>query len=1065
MKISKAAGGMDLNKYRIILSPEQQSILLELPTHLQIIGEAATGKTELLKAVAHIIFKYNSGRSKCLQPNVSSLAEGVNRILYFIIGDKPYLKENVNSYFSLLDKNLQPLEGEKMAFQVQSIAGNSFSDICDVMLKVLKSIVTKKSVFILVDECYHWFGNIEISQYLSSFKGCWIASVLTGQQPTKVLPFSFSFRCMAIRNLRRIYRGTKAITLASSSLSLSSNNGTFYLANKFSYIQSHNDMKIEDIEELTGLCKNENDSLVVIFRGRDGTEKLQDSSVPFSGKTEYKKGQFQEIDLQKEKIDDELVYLLRYTGAEWKSVIIILDLSLKEFQLNNDMIYLLLSLCTSRALCRCLILCQEDIKDNLQKRVYPSRMIQDVRLGKCQSVTDLQDNEIMNEFLSVSGLSPLTAAAGAHNLDFIENFAIKCKKDSLLNKREIVETHLYLTEPLPNQRMVDFTRTILTLSEHLTPNSEKALILNLICFFQFENEWHFKILKLIVDNFKFPTIKRAEFLQNTTAVGHSKCAKYLIKAYPDVIKMQSENDSPILIFAAHQGQSDIVKYLIEANADVSMQAEDGHTALTLAAANGYSDIVKYLIEANADVSMQAEDGHTALTLAAVNGYIDIVKYLTEVNADVNMQINDGRTALILASQNGHNDMVKYLIEANANVNIQGQKGATALIVAAQNGHSDIVKYLIEANANVNMQGEKGATALICAANNGHSGMIKFLIEANADANIQAENCTTALILAALNGYSDIVKYLIEANADVNMQTEEGSTALIFAAQNGHNDVIKYLIEVNADINMQGNDGSTALLLASLNGHSYMVKYLIEANADANIQAENCSTALMMAALNGHSDVVKYLIEANADVNMQAEEGSTALMLATLNGHSDMVKYLIEANANVNMQREDGLTPLLLAAHNGHGDIVTYLMDANAEVNMQTEKGSTALLFAAQKGHSDIVKYLIEANADANIQAEDGNTALILAALNGHGDIVKYLIKANANVNLQGHKGATALMLAAQNGHNDMIKYLIEANANINMQAENSFTALVLAAQNGHSDVVKCLIEASADDNM
>ena len=48
------------------------------------------------------------------------------------------------------------------------------------------------------------------------------------------------------------------------------------------------------------------------------------------------------------------------------------------------------------------------------------------------------------------------------------------------------------------------------------------------------------------------------------------------------------------------------------------------TALILAAQNGHGDIVKYLIEANADVNMQSEDGRTAFILAAQYGHSDII---------------------------------------------------------------------------------------------------------------------------------------------------------------------------------------------------------------------------------------------------------------------------------------------------------------------------------------------------------------------------------------------------------------------------------------------------------
>ena len=234
-----------------------------------------------------------------------------------------------------------------------------------------------------------------------------------------------------------------------------------------------------------------------------------------------------------EKIDDEVVYLLRYTGAEWKSVIIILDMSLKEFQLNNHMIYLLLSLCTSRALCMCLILCQKDIKENLQKRVYPSIM-EAVRSQKCQSVINIEDDNIVKEFQSVYYVSPLTVASGALNLDLIEHFFMKSKKDSVLTEQG-VEVLMYLTEPLQNQRMVDFTRTILRLSRHNSLNlAEVSLLPHFMCLFQLANKWHFKIIELIIDHFKFSTITLAEILRNAASVGHNECVKHLIEANANV---------------------------------------------------------------------------------------------------------------------------------------------------------------------------------------------------------------------------------------------------------------------------------------------------------------------------------------------------------------------------------------------------------------------------------------------------------------------------------------------------------------------------------------------------
>ena len=176
--ISDASAGMNVSIYNVILSPEQALILKEMPSHLQIIGEATTGKTELLKAVAHMIFKYNSGGDLGLLSDISSLAEGVCAS-YLLIN---HISKRVWRIISpFLEKNLKPSMVRKLKVEVYSIAGRSIDKICDRMLEILQTTWIKHETFVLMDECYYRIESKEIVKYLSFCKGCWIATVLTGQ--------------------------------------------------------------------------------------------------------------------------------------------------------------------------------------------------------------------------------------------------------------------------------------------------------------------------------------------------------------------------------------------------------------------------------------------------------------------------------------------------------------------------------------------------------------------------------------------------------------------------------------------------------------------------------------------------------------------------------------------------------------------------------------------------------------------------------------------------------------------------------------------------------------------
>jgi len=74
---------------------------------------------------------------------------------------------------------------------------------------------------------------------------------------------------------------------------------------------------------------------------------------------------------------------------------------------------------------------------------------------------------------------------------------------------------------------------------------------------------------------------------------------------------------------------------------------DGKTLLLTAAANGQTDIVRTLVSAGADVNTQRNDGASALSVASQQGHLEIVNILLENQEHIETRYNEGHTPLWL----------------------------------------------------------------------------------------------------------------------------------------------------------------------------------------------------------------------------------------------------------------------------------------------------------------------------------------------------------------------------------------------------------------------------------
>ena len=248
-----------------------------------------------------------------------------------------------------------------------------------------------------------------------------------------------------------------------------------------------------------------------------------------------------------------------------------------------------------------------------------------------------------------------------------------------------------------------------------------------------------------------------------------------------------DNLATPLIIAARGGKLDSVKVLLRYEANIEARGtveDDGDviedcSALWIAASKGHFDVVRLLIEQNAEVDGKTSDNSTPLRAAAFDGHLDIVRCLVENGADVNACTNCSSTPLMITCYNGHLDVALYLIKHGANINLQDNDGHSCLHYASERGHVEVICELFALGAK-QTQDLNRLTPLLEASNNCKIEMVEWFInrpECSKEQRIDALELLGATIANDADAY-DIEKAFSFMKRGMEERYEDSSCPLL-----------------------------------------------------------------------------------------------------------------------------------------------------------------------------------------------------------------------------------------------------------------------------------------------
>ena len=283
------------------------------------------------------------------------------------------------------------------------------------------------------------------------------------------------------------------------------------------------------------------------------------------------------------------------------------------------------------------------------------------------------------------------------------------------------------------QNIVELCSKINTIQEAFTKYDkksitelEKKLLINLIDNLDLSNDEikskFASIIEKYLQNAEFEN--KAQLLNKMLiyALEHNKHLLAMLSIYAGAnVNVVNDYGNTALGLAATSHNKEIVKMLIDAGADVN-QTFDGTTVLlnTIDYYITFSiykycncgitiyeeeilEIIRILIESEADVNACDDDGDTALMLVAEAKNFTIrefiAKMLIEAGAKVNAEDKWGNTPLVFGIDGNNKTIVQMLIDAGADVNYCNENNPISPLRRAENNcNAEIIQMLKEAGA-------------------------------------------------------------------------------------------------------------------------------------------------------------------------------------------------------------------------------------------------------------------------------------------------------------------------------------------------------------------------------
>ncbi|MCJ1388164.1 Ankyrin-2 [Xylographa bjoerkii] len=301
---------------------------------------------------------------------------------------------------------------------------------------------------------------------------------------------------------------------------------------------------------------------------------------------------------------------------------------------------------------------------------------------------------------------------------------------------------------------------------------------------------------------------QANLLYSTSFYNIPSCVSALLLNQPEQYILSSDYGGYLefpLIAAAVKGNIEVIKLLLDNEADIEIRVRWEWTALHISARGDFPASAQLLLDRGANIEARDCDLETPLHIASG----ETARLLLSRGANIEAQNKRKQTALHVAAIKPDELMIRLLLDNGADIEARDDQQNTPLQVATKSAREGAVRLLVDRGANIESQNNKKYTALHSAVDGTEESMTRLLLDMGANPEARDDHQNTPLHHATGYRYKNAA-VLLDGGANIEAQNVRKQTALHMAVITGSERMVGLPLDRGASIEAQDEEGRKAL---------------------------------------------------------------------------------------------------------------------------------------------------------------------------------------------------------------------------------------------------------------